>query len=87
MRKIITTQAHYTPVTWGIMDREGEITAYIKFVRTDADTSYIVYGDDADVYKEFEEDGFTKTKTVSSYAEGYRWLKENAEDSLEADYD
>ena len=62
MLKIITTQAHYTPVTWGIMDREGEITAYIKFVRTDADTSYMVYGDDADAYKEFEEDGLRRPR-------------------------
>ena len=84
MRKIITTTAHYVPTTWGLIDEGGEITAFAKFSRGDMDSDYDVYGDDADAYKKFELDGFTKTQVVQNYAEGYKWLKDNAESEIGA---
>lgn len=84
MRKTITIHTHYIPDAWGVKDEGGELTAFVRFVRSDEPTEYYRYGDDADAYEEFEREGFTKTKRCSSYAECYAWLKENAEDSIGA---
>ena len=80
MRKMISKRINYIPAEWGVKDEEGKITAFIRFTRMDND--YSMYGDDADVYEEFEREGFTLTKTAKDYAEAYKWLKDNAEDSI-----
>lgn len=80
MRRIISKRLSYIPVEWGVKDEEGKITAFVRFTRMDND--YSMYGDDADVYEEFEREGFTLTKTTKDYAEAYKWLKANAEDSI-----
>lgn len=82
MRKVISKRLNYIPEEWGILDREGKIIAFVKFAPMNND--YSNYGDDADVYEEFERDGFTLSKEVKNYAEGYKWLKDNAEDSIGA---
>lgn len=80
MRRIISKTISYIPVEWGVKDEEGKITAFVRFARMDND--YSMYGNDADVYEEFEREGFTLTKITKDYAEAYKWLKENAEDSI-----
>lgn len=80
MRKMISKRLSYIPVEWGVKDEEGKITAFVRFTRMDNDFS--MYGDDADVYEEFEREGFTLTKVAKDYAEAYKWLKGNAEDSI-----
>ena len=80
MRKMISKRLNYIPVEWGVKDEGGKITAFVRFTRMDND--YSMYGDDADVYEEFEREGFTLTKTANDYTEAYKWLKENAEDSI-----
>jgi hypothetical protein len=77
---MISKRLSYIPVEWGVKDEEGKITAFVRFTRMDND--YSMYGDDADVYEEFEREGFTLTKTTKSYAEAYKWLKYNAEGSI-----
>lgn len=84
MRKTITIQAHYIADTWGIKDEGGVLTAFVRFVRSDDPSEYYRYGNDADAYQAFEEEGFTKTASFATYAECYKWLKENAEDSVGA---
>lgn len=79
MRKMITKRINYIPVEWGIKD-DGKIVAFVRFVALDND--YSTYGDDADVYEEFEREGFTLTKVAKDYAKAYKWLKDNAEDSI-----
>lgn len=80
MRKMISKMINYAPVEWGVKDEEGDITAFVRFTRLDND--YSMYGDDADVYEEFEQEGFTLTKTAKDYAEAYKWLNDTAEDSI-----
>lgn len=80
MRKMISKRLSYIPVECGVKDEEGKITAFVRFTRMDND--YSMYGDDADVYEEFEREGFTLTKVTKDYAEAYKWLKDNAEDSI-----
>ena len=65
-----------------MINRDGKIVAFVRF--TSITDDYSTYGDDADVYEEFEKEGFTLTKEVNSYAGGYKWLRENAEDSIGA---
>jgi hypothetical protein len=79
MRKVISKIINYIPVEWGIKD-DGKITAFVRFTRVDND--YSMYGDDADVYEEFEREGFTITKTTNNYAEAYKWLRDNADSSI-----
>lgn len=81
MRKVITKTLNYIASSWGIMDEGGKIIAYVNYLPKETN-DYSTYGDDADVYEEFEADGFVKTKEVKSYAEAYAWLKENAEDEI-----
>lgn len=80
MRKMISKRLNYIPVEWGVKDEEGKITAFVRFTRMGND--YSMYGDDADVYEEFEREGFTLSKECSGYAEAYKWLNKNAEDSI-----
>lgn len=80
MRRIISKRLSYIPVEWGVKDEDSKITAFARFTRMDND--YSMYGDDADVYEEFEREGFVLTKTTNDYAEAYKWLKDNAEDSI-----
>ena len=80
MRKMISKRLNYIPVEWGVKDEDGKIIAFVRFTRMDND--YSMYGDDADVYEEFEREGFTLTKTAYDYAEAYKWLRDNAEDSI-----
>lgn len=80
MRKMISKIINYIPVEWGVKDEGDKIIAFVRFTRMDND--YSMYGNDADVYEEFEREGFTLTKTVDNYAEAYKWLKGNAEDSI-----
>lgn len=80
MRRAISKRINYIPVEWGVKDEEGKITAFVRFTRMDND--YSMYGDDAGVYEEFEREGFTLTKSVKDYAEAYKWLRDNAEDSI-----
>lgn len=79
MRKVITMPApHYIVVESGkkySLD-SLEILAWVRYVRSDADSAYLAYGDDADTYEEFERDGFVKSKVCSSYEEAEKWLKE-----------
>ncbi len=70
------------PVSWGIEDNEGNLSAFIHYSRIDDPSSYSVYGDMADLYERFEEGGFSKHQPVKSYAEGYAWLRENAETEI-----
>lgn len=79
MRKVISKIINYIPVEWGIKD-DGKIVAFVRFARVDND--YSMYGDDADVYEEFEREGFTITKTTNNYAEAYKWLRDNADSSI-----
>ena len=80
MRKMISKTITYIPVEWGVKDETDKTIAFVRFIRIDND--YSMYGDDADVYEEFEREGFTITKSVENYAEAYKWLKDNAEDSI-----
>lgn len=80
MRKMISKRLSYIPVEWGVKDEEGKITAFVRFTRLDND--YSMYGDDADVYEQFEQEGFTLSKECAGYPEAYEWLRKNAEDSI-----
>lgn len=82
MRKMIAKMLKYIPEEWGMINRDGKIVAFVRF--TSINNDYSTYGDDADAYEEFEKDGFTLTKEVNNYTDGYKWLKENAEDSIGA---
>lgn len=79
MRKTINRNTTYLPIEWGVKDN-GKIIAYVRYASIEND--YSVFGDDADVYEEFEREGFTKTKECSGYPEAYEWLRNNAEDSI-----
>lgn len=79
MRKMISKIINYIPVEWGVKD-DGKIVAFVRFVALDND--YSAYGDDADVYEEFEREGFTLSKECAGYPEAYEWLRKNAEDSI-----
>ena len=74
-RKIRTATTHYTPIEWGTKVEGEKIKAWAHFVRTDIGALYSFYGDDADVYREFEEAGFTKSAEVKDFKEADRWLK------------
>lgn len=80
MRRIISKRLSYIPVEWGVRDEDDKTIAFVRFIRMDND--YSMYGDNADAYEEFEQEGFTLTKSVENYAEAYKWLKDNAEDSI-----
>lgn len=80
MRKVISIYTHYVPVEWGIRDNGKEIVAFAHFVRYNG--TYELYGDDADIYREFEEAGFTLSKPVETYKEGYDWIKEKVDNTI-----
>lgn len=66
--------ATYFPVEWGITVKGGKIIALARFVRNEVG-DYAFYGDDADCYREFEEEGFTLSKQAGSYEEANDWLR------------
>ena len=80
MRRVISKRLNYIPVEWGVRSTGGEIVAFARFRRMDND--YSMYGDDADVYEEFEREGFTLTKKAGDYAEAYDWIKNNVENTI-----
>ena len=82
MRKVKSIYAHYVPVEWGIKDNGKEIIAFARFARYNA--TYEFYGDDADTYRNFEEEGFTLSRPVASYKEGYEWLSQEVDNTLGA---
>lgn len=75
---------HYTPIEWGIKIVGEEITVWARLVRTDPESDYSFYGDDADCYREFDKEGFTISAKVNDYKEADRWIKKNvlAEDGV-----
>ena len=60
---------------WGVKVQGEKIVAWAHLVRVDDSPVYTFYGDDADVYEEFERDGFTLSKEVASFAEADEWIK------------
>lgn len=72
MPQTITKILTYTPYEWGIRDKNGEIIAYIKYRVNNQDYSF--YGVDADVYEEFEKEGFERMENFESYADAREWL-------------
>lgn len=81
-RKVITNNCSYIPVEWGtrVEGKDAKIVAFVHYVRTDE--SYDFYGRDADVYEEFEREGFVREKEVNTYAEAGKWLGEQVFRSL-----
>ena len=75
-RKVITNNGSYIPVEWGtrVEGEDAKIVAFVHYVRTDQ--SYDFYGRDADVYEEFEREGFVREKVVNTYEEAEAWKKE-----------
>ena len=67
--------AHYIPTEWGVKVEGKKIIAWARLVRTDDSPAYAFYGDDADCYEEFEQDGFTISKEVNEFAEADAWIK------------
>lgn len=75
-RKVITNNVSYIPVEWGtkVEGEDDKIVAFVHYVRTNE--SYDFYGRDADVYEEFEREGFVREKVVGTYEEAEAWVKE-----------
>lgn len=71
-----TIKASYRPSEWGVKMVGTEIIAFVHYIRLGEDNHYDFYGDDADVYMEFERDGFTKTKEVKSLEQANNWIKQ-----------
>lgn len=74
-RKVRTITVNYMPTEWGVKVYGDKIVAWARLVRTDDSPAYAFYGDDADCYKEFEQDGFTISKEVNSFDEADAWIK------------
>lgn len=72
MPQIISKTTSYAPYEWGIRDKAGEIEAFVKYRATNRDYSF--YGVDADVYEEFEMEGFERVQKFSAYVEAQKWL-------------
>jgi len=76
-RKVRTITAKYIPVEWGVKVQGEDIIAWAHLSRTNPEDTYTFYGDDADCYKAFEEDGFTLSAKVKDFNEADKWIKEN----------
>ena len=76
MRKIRTITAHYIPVEWGVKVGEKDLRAWVRMIRTEGEKEYTFYGDDADVYREFEHEGFTISKTFGNITDAHKWLNQ-----------
>lgn len=76
-RKVRTITANYIPVEWGVKVQGEDIIAWARLTRTNPEHTYTFYGDDADCYKAFEEDGFTISAKVNDFKEADKWIKEN----------
>lgn len=76
-RKVRTIIANYIPDSWGVKVDGDKTIAWISFKRTNPDKVYAFYGDDADCYKEFEEDGFVVSSEVADFEEADKWIKDN----------
>lgn len=76
-RQVKTITSYYLPVEWGVKMQGGKIIAWALYRRSDSEINYRFYGDDADAYQAFEEEGFTKSCEVSSFEEADEWIKEN----------
>lgn len=75
-RKVRSITPHYIPVEWGTKVCKGKIIAFAHIIRADKEGIYDFYGDDADMYKLFEQDGFTITKEVKDFEDAHKWIKE-----------
>lgn len=76
-RKSLSITAYYFPVEWGVKMQGSKIIAWALYRRSDGEINYRFYGDDADAYQAFEEEGFTKSCEVSSFEEANEWLDKN----------
>ena len=76
-RKSLSITAYYFPTEWGIKMQGSKIIAWALYRRSDSEINYAFYGDDADAYQAFEEEGFTKSCEVSSFEEADKWLEQN----------
>ena len=76
-RKSLSITAYYFPTEWGVKMQGSKIIAWALYRRSNGGINYRFYGDDADAYQAFEEDGFTKSCEVSSFEEADKWLEEN----------
>lgn len=76
-RKVRTITANYIPVEWGVKVQGEDIIAWARLSRTNPKDNYLFYGDDADCYEAFEEDGFTISAKVNDFKEADKWIKEN----------
>ena len=72
----------YQPIACGM---SGNI-AWVKYKRlvTEVD-EYEFYGDDADTYKNFDEEGFVRSQKVETFREGLDWIKNTMIGEAEAD--
>lgn len=78
MRQVITIPTHYMPIQWGVKMVGNGMLVWALYKRTDSEEAYnLAYGDDADTYRAFEEEGFTRTKKVADRAEAEQWLNIN----------
>lgn len=78
MRQVITVTSHYIPTEWGIKIVGEDMIVWALYRRTDSEEAYkLVYGDDADTYQAFEEEGFRRSKKVADRAEAQEWLNNN----------
>lgn len=76
-RKSLSITSYYFPTEWGVKMQGSKIIAWALFRRSDGEINYRFYGDDADAYQAFEEEGFTKSCEVSSFEEANNWIEEN----------
>lgn len=74
-RIVRTISARYIPTEWGVKVQGDKIIAWARLVRTEDSPVYAFYGDDADCYEEFEQDGFTISNEVNSFDEADAWIK------------
>ncbi len=75
-RKLRTITATYVPVEWGIKVQGEDIIAWARLSRTNPKDNYLFYGDDADCYEAFEEDGFIISAKVKDFKEADKWIEE-----------
>lgn len=76
LKKIIS--ATYTPAEFGIKRISDETSgrpfkASIRYARECED--YSMYGEDADLYKVFETEGFTVSKEFLTLEQAFNWFK------------
>ena len=76
-RRVRTITAKYIPLEWGVKVQGDDIIAWARLSRTNPKDTYTFYGDDADCYEAFEEDGFTLSAKVKDFNEADKWIKEN----------